>query len=54
MKKLIEKIKLKSSNLPTRITVNDVDIFDELKIANEFSTFFTSIGSKFASKIPNA
>ena len=34
--------------------MNDVDILDELKIANEFNTFFTSIGSKFASKIPNA
>ena len=54
MKELIGKIKLKSSNLPRRITVNDVDIFDERKIANEFNTFFTSIGSKLASKIPNA
>ena len=26
----------KSSNLPRRITVNKVDIFDERKIANEF------------------
>ena len=54
MKELIGKIKLKSSNLPRRITVNDVDIFDERKIANEFNAFFTSIGSKLASKIPNA
>ena len=54
MKELIGKIKLKSSNLPRRITVNDVDIFDERKIANEFNAFFTNIGSKLASKIPNA
>ena len=54
MKELIGKIKLKSSNLPRRITVNEVDIFDKRKIANEFNTFFTNIGSKLASKIPNA
>ena len=40
------KIKLKSSNLPRRIAVNDTDIFDERKTANEFNAFFTNIGSK--------
>ena len=54
MKELIGKIKLKSSNLPRRITVNEVDIFDKRKIENEFNAFFTNIGSKLASKIPNA
>ena len=54
MKELIGKIKLKSSKLPRRITVIDVDIFDECKIANEFKAFFTNIGCKLASKILNA
>ena len=54
MKELIGKIKLKSSNLPRRITINEVDIFDKRKIANEFNAFFANIGSKLASKIPNA
>ena len=54
MKELIGKTKLKSSNLPRRITVTEVDIFDKHKIANEFIAFFTNIGSKLASKIPNA
>ena len=54
MKELIGKIKLKSSNLSRRITVNEVDIFDKRKIANEFNAFFTNIGRKLASKIPNA
>ena len=54
MKVLIGKIKLRSSNLPRRITVNKVDIFDEREIANEFNAFFTNNGSKLASKIPNA
>ena len=54
MKELIGKIKLKSSNLPRRITVSKVDIFDKSKIAYEFNAFFTNIRSKLASKIPNA
>ena len=54
MKELVGKIKLKSSNLPRRITVIKVDIFDKRKIANEFNAFFTNIESKLASKIPNA
>ena len=54
MKELTGKNKLKSSNLPRRITVNEVDILDKRKIANEFNAFFTNIGSKLASKIPNA
>ena len=54
MKELIGKIKLKSSKLPKRITVNEVGILDERKIANEFNAFFTNIGNKLASKISNA
>ena len=54
MKERIGKIKPKSSNLPRMITVNEVDIFNESKIANEFNAFFTNIGSKLASQIPNA
>ena len=54
MKVLIGKIKLRSSNLPRRITVNKVDIFDEREIANEFNAFLTNNGSKLASKIPKA
>ena len=45
MKELIGKIKLKSSKLPRRITVNDANIFDERKLANEFNDFFTNVGS---------
>ena len=54
MQEIIGKIKLKSSNFPRRITVNEVDPFDERKIANEFNALFTNIGSKLTSKIPNA
>ena len=48
------KNKAQSSNLPRRITVNEINIFDERKIANEFNTFFSNIRSKLASTIPNA
>ena len=54
MKELVGKIKLKPSNLPRRVTVNEVDAFDEPKIANEFNAFFTNIETKLATKIPNA
>ena len=40
MKELVGKIKLKPSNLPRRITVSEVDIFDERKIVSEFNAFF--------------
>ena len=52
MKELIEKIKRKSSNFPRKITINEVDIFNERKIANEFNAFFTNIRSEQESKIP--
>ena len=54
MKELLAKIKLKSSNLPIKITVNKIDIFDERKIANQFNAFFTNIRGELTSKIPNA
>ena len=54
MKELEEKIRLKSSNLPRKITVNEIDFVDERKVSNEFNAFFTNIGGKLASKIRNA
>ena len=54
MKELIGKIKLKSSNLPRKITVNKVVTFNARKIANELNALFDNIGSNLANKIPNA
>ena len=54
MKELIEKMALKSSNVPRKITVNKVDLFDQTKIAPEFNSFFINIRKNLASKIPNA
>ena len=50
MKVLIGKVKLKSLNLPRKITVNKVDLFDQTKLAHEFNF----LGKNLASKIPNA
>ena len=52
MNELIGKIK--SSNLPGKIAVNEVNIFDEHKISNKFNAFFTNIESRLASKFLNA
>ena len=50
MKELIGKMTLKSSNLPRKITVNKVDLFDQTKIAHEFNYFFTNIGKTWQVK----
>ena len=54
MKELIGKIRFKSSKLPTKITVNEADIFDESKTATELNAFFIYMSSKLVSKRPNA
>ena len=54
MKELIGKIRLKSSNLPRKITVNKVVTFNEHKIANKLNALLDHMGSNLANKIPNA
>ena len=54
MKELIGKMTLKPSNLPRKITVNKVDLFDQIKIAHEFNSFFTNLGKNLPTKILNA
>ena len=53
IKELIGKVTLESSNLPRKITVNKADLFDETKIAHEFSSFFRNVGENLTSKIPS-
>ena len=54
MKEVIGKMTIKSSNLPRKITIDKVDLFDQTKIAHEFNSFFTNTGKNLASKISNA
>ena len=45
---------LHTSHLPQKITVNEINLFDKAKIANEFNKFFANIGIEPARKIPTA
>ena len=51
MKDIIEKSKIKSANLPRKLTVNKVNV-NKREIADAFNDFFTNVGQKLASQIP--
>ena len=51
MKEVIGKKKVKNQTFSKRIIVDDKEIFEQTTIADKFSTFFTDIGPKLASKI---
>ena len=40
MKEIIGKKKIQRINYPPRITVNDIDIYDECKVADTFNRHF--------------
>ena len=46
-----QKTKLKLTNLPRKLTINKVDVYNKSKIDNVFNDFFTNIGQKLASQI---
>ena len=54
MKEISGKIKLKSSNLPKMLRVENEVFSEENEIANRFNEFFTNIGPTLANKITNA
>ena len=54
MKDIIRKAKIKSTNLPCKLTINRVDVYNKLEIADAFSDFFTNIGQKLANQIPKS
>ena len=54
MKYIIGKSKIKSANLPCKLTINKVDVYNKRKIANTSNDFFTTIGQKLASQIPKS
>ena len=51
MKELNGKVTFKSSNLPQKVTVNKLDLFDEIKVAHGLNIFFTSVGKNLKSKV---
>ena len=54
MKNIIGNSKIKSTNLPRKLTINKVDVYNKPKIADAFNNFFTNIGQKMASQIPKS
>ena len=54
MKNIIGKSKIKSTNLPRKLTINKVDVYNKPEIADAFNDFFANIGQKLASKIPKS
>ena len=54
MNDIIGKSKIKSISLPRKLTVNKMDVYNKLKIADAFNNFFTNIGQKLASQIPKS
>ena len=54
MKDIIGKAKIKSTNLPRKLTINKVDVYNKREIADAFNDFFTNIGQKLANQIPKS
>ena len=54
MKDIIEKSKTKSTNIPRKIKIYKVGVYNKPKIANTFNDFFTNIGQKPSSQIPKS
>ena len=54
MKDIIEKSKTKSTNIPRKIKIYKVGVYNKRKIANTFNDFFTNIGQKLSSQIPKS
>ena len=52
MKDIIGKSKIKSTNLPRKLTINKVDVYGKPEIADAVNDFLTNIGQKLASQIP--
>ena len=46
-----QKTKLKLTNLPRKLTINKLDVYNKPRIDDAFNNFFTNIGQKLASQI---
>ena len=54
MKNMAGESKIKSTNLPRKLTINKVDVYNQPEIADAFNDFFTNIGQKLASQIKSS
>ena len=48
------KSKIKSTNIPRKLTINKVDVYNKPEIADAFNGFFTNIGQELDSQIPKS
>ena len=53
-KKKQKKNKKKTTNLPCKLTIKKMDVYNKPKIADAFNDFFINIGQKLASQIPKS
>ena len=51
MKDIFGKSKIKSRNLPRKLTINKVDVYNKPEIVDAFNDFFTNIGQKLGNHI---
>ena len=54
MKEIIGSKRSNGASFPKRLVVNNFEIFDQMTIAENFNNFFSEIGPKLASKIPDS
>ena len=54
MKDIIGKSKIKLKDLPRKLKINKMDVFNKSEKADSFKDFFTNIGQKLASQIPKS
>ena len=54
MKDIIGKSKIKSANVPCKLTINKVNVYNKPEIVNTFNDPFTNIGQGLASQIPKS
>ena len=54
MKDIIGKSKIKSTNLPHKLTINKGYVYNESKVADTLNDFFTNIGQKLVIQIPKS
>ena len=54
MKETIGSKRSSGASFPIRLVVNNFEIFDQMTIAENFNNFFSEIGPKLASKIPDS
>ena len=52
MKDIIGESKMKSTNLPCKLTINKVVVYNQPEIDDAFNDFFINIAQKLASQIP--